>query len=53
MRPVTLPRHRLQYTVDLEALPMPQPSGLILPGQENGQMSQIMLRPLPEEDNTP
>lgn len=43
------PRLRLQYTAELTALPAPQPSGLILPGQENGQLTQVMLRPLPED----
>lgn len=47
-RSVALPRHRLQYTVDLQALPAPKASGLILPGQQNG-LNQIKLRPLPEE----
>lgn len=48
-----IPRMRLQYTVDMQALPAPPPSGLILPGQENGQLSQIMLRPLPDETDAP
>jgi hypothetical protein len=47
---VRIPRLRLQYTVNLQALEAPPPSGLIIPGQENGQFSQIMLVPLPEAD---
>lgn len=48
-----IPRLRLQYTVDLTALPAPKPSGLILPGQQSGQLNQIMLTPLPEETDAP
>ena len=51
--PVQVPRMRLQYTVDLKALPAPAASGLILPGQRNGQLNQITLQPLPEDTDAP
>jgi hypothetical protein len=52
--PVQVPRLRLQYTVNLQPSPTaPQPSGLILPGQQNGQLNMITLVPLPEETDAP
>lgn len=51
LRPKTLRRHRLQYTVKVRAMPQPASSKLIMPGRDGLQAR--TLRPLPPSGDTP